>query len=379
MTRTLRTEICVIGGGPAGSTVARRLAHLGHEVLLLEENRFPRPHIGESLSPAILPLLDALDLRDRIECAPFLRPHRTLIRWHDETVSLMWQPDAPGFQVDRGEFDLLLLNIALEAGVKLLQPVRALRPVFDAAAGWIVPFQCGRQPGSVTARFLIDASGRRSRMSSRRRRTSPPTLALYGYWQNTDLAGAETRVEAGRESWFWGAPLPGNTFNVTAFLDPKRCQVARPSDLESFYRTLLAETTLLSACLQGRLIGDVTACTASSCHDEEPIGNSYIKVGEASFAIDPLSSQGSPSSNAVRISSQHSLPYHANGSRERRGRHAILPNAAGSGRGTTWEVGCPLLCGATVVRRTGFLDKTRSPKKPVAVPASAATTRRCTD
>jgi flavin-dependent dehydrogenase len=286
------TEICVIGGGPAGSTIARRLARFGHEVLLVEQHDFPRPHVGESLSPSILPVLDALGVRDRIQSGPFLRPHRVLIRWCDQTTYVKWQPNEPGFQVDRGPFDLLLLQIALEAGVKLLQPARALRPIRDVDAGWIVPLQHEGRVRYTKTGFLVDASGRQSRIWSKRLQKSPPTLALYGYWYDTDLEGSETRVEAGSKNWFWGAPLPFGTFNATVFLDPKRIKVAHSNDLESFYRGLLSESTLLRACLKGKLADEVKACNASSYQDEAPVGESFIKVGEASFAVDPLSSQG---------------------------------------------------------------------------------------
>ena len=66
MPRELRTEVCVIGGGPAGATIARRLALPGHEVCLLEREIFPRAHIGKSLAPGILALLDFLGIREQI-------------------------------------------------------------------------------------------------------------------------------------------------------------------------------------------------------------------------------------------------------------------------------------------------------------------------
>jgi flavin-dependent dehydrogenase len=292
MTIDWETEICVIGAGPAGSTVALSLARLGHQVLVLEQYAFPRAHVGESLSPAILPLLDTLGVRDRVERGPFLRPRQALIRWRDETAYVKWQPEEPGFQVDRGAFDLLLLEIALESGAKLLQPASALSPIQDSEAGWLVPFEYKGRVLCAKTRFLVDASGRRSGILSRRQRTSPPTVAIYGYWRNTGLKGAETRVESGNECWYWGAPLPDGSLNAAVFLDANKCRVARSASLEALYCSLLSESTLLSACLEGTLTTPLRACTASSSHAVTPIDNSLIKVGEASFSIDPLSSQG---------------------------------------------------------------------------------------
>jgi flavin-dependent dehydrogenase len=286
------SEIVVIGGGPSGSTVGRRLACLGHEVRLIERQRFPRLHVGESLNPAILPLLDTLGVRDRIENARFLRPQRAIVRWGGETTYVTWPSGEPGFQVDRGAFDLLLLEMALEAGVKVSQPVQALRPVRDGEAGWIIPFKQAGRLGYGKARFLVDASGKQSVLSPKRKRTSPPTIALYGYWRETNLEGVETRIEACRENWFWGAPLPDGLLNATVFLDPTLFTIPKWNSLESFYRGLLSDSILLRECLNGKLASEVAACNASSSHDPAPIGESFIKVGEASFAIDPLSSQG---------------------------------------------------------------------------------------
>ena len=78
---TLKTEVCVIGGGPAGSALARRLRQLGHSVVIVEKRAFPRPHIGESLVGDVLPLLDVLGVRSQIESAGFLRPEGMFVRW----------------------------------------------------------------------------------------------------------------------------------------------------------------------------------------------------------------------------------------------------------------------------------------------------------
>jgi NADPH-dependent glutamate synthase beta subunit-like oxidoreductase len=65
-------DVCVIGGGPAGSTIAHRLASLGHEVCLVERDAAPRPHIAASLPATILPLLEVIGVRERVEGEGFL-------------------------------------------------------------------------------------------------------------------------------------------------------------------------------------------------------------------------------------------------------------------------------------------------------------------
>jgi flavin-dependent dehydrogenase len=81
MSERLNASVCVIGGGPAGSSAARRLSQLGRSVVIIEKQVFPRAHLGESLSPGVLPLLDVLGLRERIEDQGFLRPEHVVLNW----------------------------------------------------------------------------------------------------------------------------------------------------------------------------------------------------------------------------------------------------------------------------------------------------------
>jgi flavin-dependent dehydrogenase len=295
--------------------LARRLALLGHAVTLLEGERFPRPRVGESLPPGILPLLDALGVRETVERAGFLRPNRAIVRWAEESDHWKSQPGEPGFQVDRGRLDQLLLEAAQEAGARVLQPVHAGRPVRDKA-GWRVPVRGADVSGPLCARFVADASGRRRWLPGTVQRNSPPLLALYGYWRDAPLGGPETRVEAGEAAWYWGAPLPDGSVNATVFLDPERARSARP-DLGGLYRKLLGQSTLLAPCLEGRLERGVLACDASALTSPDPVGEDWIRVGDAALALDPLSSQGvqtaigSALQAAVVIHTLLTAPVHA--------------------------------------------------------------------
>lgn len=293
--KTVETEVCVIGGGPAGSTVARRLAELGHTVVLVEKSAFPRRRIGESLAPAIMPLLDSLGLRLTIERAGFLRPTRTMVNWSSEGTIVRPVGAEPGFHVDRGRFDALFLDMAVRKKVTVLQPAQAHSPR-RGSHGWLIPVTGASGEILVLASILVDASGRRAGP-----RGSPRTLAIWGYWKGVAGASHEARVEAARTGWYWGAPLPDGTSNAAVFVDASSGAATR-------YREYLAGSTLLRHCLGGVLDGGVHACDATPYLDDDPISPDHLRVGEASYAVDPLSSQGVQ--HALNSALQGSIALH---------------------------------------------------------------------
>jgi flavin-dependent dehydrogenase len=285
-------EVCVVGGGPAGAALACRLARLGHDVVLVEAEAFPRPHVGESLPPGVLPLLEGLGVRDEVEAAGFLRPRGAIVHWAGVEREQFREDGEPGFQVDRGQFDRILLGAVVSAGARLVQPAQALCPQRGRSGEWVLPLR-GRDGNGLThlrTQFVADACGRRGLLGGRKRRLGPPTVALYGYWRGTGLGGTQSRVEAGGEQWYWGAPLPDGTVNAAVFLAPERLHGGRGP--EAVYRQCLAASRLLAGCLTGNLVGGVRACAAAAVVDDEVCGDGWLKVGESAVALDPLSSQG---------------------------------------------------------------------------------------
>jgi flavin-dependent dehydrogenase len=239
-------------------------------------------------------LLEALEVAEEVRRADFLVAREALVRWEDATGrQVRARAGAAGLLVDRGRFDALLLGAAGAAGVRVLQSAAAQRPERKEGR-WQVPVLHEGRMLRVSARFLADASGRGGFLGGRKVPVSARTLALYGYWSGKPPHGPETYVEAGPEGWYWGAHLPDGTFNAMVFVDPElpREQGIGRRTLESFYRQLLRRSELLGAWTQRRLISGVRACDATCYRDAVPIEEDCIKVGEASFSIDPLSSSG---------------------------------------------------------------------------------------
>lgn len=303
-------EVCIAGGGPAGATLAQRLAALGHRVLVLERAVSAAGRPGESLAPSIAPVLAAAGAAEAV-AASALRTSSSFVRWADRASAAREHGEAASYQIDRGRFDEILLAAARRAGALVWRPATAGRPAREPAdqagrdgpAGpWLVPVRltgvAGRPLRVVRARLLADATGRGGWLPGPRRRDGAPLIALTAQLRLAEQRSTERSaelpavpcVEAQEEGWLWGAPLPGGRFSAMAFSDPA-CLPPR-ARWEAHFFDRLARSELLRGGRPAGLLGPVTARDASALHRHELIGPDWLRVGDASFAVDPLSSQG---------------------------------------------------------------------------------------
>jgi flavin-dependent dehydrogenase len=283
----IAAEICVLGGGPAGAVVAKRLAELGHDTLLVDRTAGAKPPRAESLAPSILPILESLHLRDDIEAAVFRRERQALLLWGSRFTHEKTFADAPSLLIERTRFDTLLRRAATRAGARLIAPARARAPQHLASGGWAVQVATPAGASVIKAAFLVDARGKRAHGCDD---STPRTAAMSALWSTPDQFFAQTRIEAGFDAWFWGSPSPGSCYAATIFLESQRIAGASTANRAETYRHLLAQSKLLNGLVRGEMIGPVRVRDATSRISPDLIGNDFIRVGEAAIAIDPLSS-----------------------------------------------------------------------------------------
>ena len=193
----LQCDVLVIGGGPAGSTAATLLARQGHSVLLLDKDRHPRFHIGESLLPANLPLFEQLGVADEIRAigitkhaAEFVSPAHGNRKQAFEFAQA-WDKTMPfAYQVRRSEFDRILLDNAARSGAQVFQQCKVESVDLEATPEWAEARARHADGREITcrARFVVDASGRdtflASRMKIKHKNPRHNSVAVFAHFAN---------------------------------------------------------------------------------------------------------------------------------------------------------------------------------------------------
>ncbi|HMR32220.1 MAG TPA: NAD(P)/FAD-dependent oxidoreductase [Geminicoccaceae bacterium] len=301
-------DVLVIGGGPAGSTAATVLAQRGRKVVMLEKDRHPRFHIGESLLPQSLALFERLGVLAEVERIGVFKPGAEFVAAENDARSVVFRfvdgldPSLThSYQVRRSELDELLFRNAQRHGVEAHEGVRVTAVERGPAGSEVIAVA---EDGSVRhwqARFVVDASGRDTHLAGKlgmkTADKSNNTAAMFGHFRGVaPLHGQETgniAVHLFDEGWCWAIPLRQGVTSIGLVGKASFFKTRGHTDVETFFLAGIRRNLRLAERLAGaELVSPVTATGNYSYRARTMIGEGHILVGDAFGFIDPVFSSG---------------------------------------------------------------------------------------
>jgi flavin-dependent dehydrogenase len=341
-------DIGIIGGGPGGSAVAAYLAKAGLSCVLFEKEIFPRPHVGESLVPSSTRVFKEIGFLEKMHQAGFPRKYGAAwtsadsgpVYQHDWELYDMkldgLEPDCyvdvrfeeraqPGvdlnytFHVDRGKFDLLLLQHAQQLGATIYEGVRVQNVDFSTPSQPRINFSIANKDVSTTVRMVVDASGRRTLLGNQLKlRIQDPVFDQYAL--HTWFDGYDRHIFAQNEAqdnyifihflpltntWVWQIPITETTTSIGVVTQKRNFAKSKEERSQFFWQCLESRPELaegLRAAEQLRSLsdeGDYSYAMKQIC------GDNFVLVGDAARFVDPIFSTGvSIALNSARFASR---------------------------------------------------------------------------
>jgi len=304
------SDVVVVGGGPAGSTVSTLLAQQGVPVSLFERERFPRFHIGESLIPETYWVLRRLNMLPKMQRSRFVKKYSV------QFVNASGKLSAPFYfwdnkphecsqtwQVVRSEFDKLMLDNAREHGVDVHEGVRVVDVLFDdeCAIGITIQEEGGKRR-DVRARVVVDASGQAGLIQNRLRlRIWDPVLnkgAIWTYWEGAyrdsgrDEGATMVLQTASRNGWFWYIPLHDNIVSVGVVAPFDYLFKNRDGHERTYQEEVDRCPAVKDRVSNGTRVTGYFATKDYSYRATQVAGDGWVMIGDAWGFLDPLYSSG---------------------------------------------------------------------------------------
>lgn len=312
-------DVVVVGGGPAGTMAASKLAQEGFEVILLEKTKFPRPNVGESLIPHFWKFTDIIGASKDIEEECFLRKVGGIGFWGDETWHVRFSDfglTRAALHVERDRFDDILLGVSRRSGVQVFEETVATRIDPEGEVATVDYRTSGDELGTIRAHFVIDASGQAALLARQFgfREFDPDFrfTALWGYYtggqyltSNGDSRPFEDRFEEppvtvqatlGDWGWTWHITMR-ETISVGLILTPERLKEfkQRAGTKEERFQDFVADSPVTGRLLEdARFVGPLFGIRDYAYLPTRlAVGRCYL-AGDAAAFVDPINSAGVP-------------------------------------------------------------------------------------
>ncbi|MFF5218541.1 NAD(P)/FAD-dependent oxidoreductase [Micromonospora sp. NPDC000442] len=332
-------DVGIIGGGPAGSTMASYLAKAGLKVAVFEASAFPREHVGESLVPATTPVLREIGALEKIDQGGFPRKYGAAwtsadsrpaspmnfqvsshgwgvaeISYEERKQKGVEQPYS--YHVDRGRFDLILLEHARELGATVHTETRVNRVDFTDPDRPVLHVTADGEKRQVPVRMVVDASGRQTHLGNQLKIKVPDPVfnqyAVHTWFEGLDreaLARDESQSDfihvhflPLEDTWVWQIPITDTITSIGVVTQKKRFKAAK-DDLETFFWDTVSSRPDLHKQLQQcerlrpfKTEGDYSYAMRAVA------GDGMVLIGDAARFVDPIFSSGvSVAMNSARL------------------------------------------------------------------------------
>jgi flavin-dependent dehydrogenase len=301
---TIACDVLVVGGGPAGSTTAAMLAQRGLSVLQLEKEHHPRFHIGESLLPANMPILEELGVMDEVRKIGVLKlgadfPQNDKFHTFHFRRSLGKTPPF-AFQVKREDYDRVLFENARRLGVDAREGVKVDRIEFKADG--VRAFATGEDGAAlaVEARYLVDATGRDTLLGNQLKlkvkNVKHQSAAIFAHFSGVERRDGDDagnisiyRFEYG---WSWFIPLSDGLMSIGCVCFPEYLKQRRGKTTEFLLATLERIPETRARMKNAKIVNEVRVTGNYSYVSTRMAGPRYLMVGDAFAFVDPIFSSG---------------------------------------------------------------------------------------
>ncbi len=300
-------EVAIIGGGPAGSVAGALLSRAGRRVVIVERDRFPRFHIGESLLPFSMKAFTRLGLHEKFKRAGFMEKFGGAMfgACGGEGVKFYFEDGFRSqtdrsYQVTRAEFDKILLDHAAEGGAEVREETAVEAVHFSDDE---VQLQIRDKPSGqveIRAQYVIDASGRNSVIGQhfklKKNYEHLQKISIFAHYDGVlreeGRDGTLTRMVRAIDRWFWHIPLTEDRTSIGVVLDSRVYKETKLGP-EDFLEQAISEQPLLKERMEhAERVSAVNVAADFSYRNSRLAGDRWLLAGDAAGFIDPVFSSG---------------------------------------------------------------------------------------